>query len=359
MNEILKNISISTIAVSGGGKTVYTYGVFKQFYAGANVADFFLEDTDNPYIPTGYNYKKLSGIKDEVSKFNGPHGTGSTTIMDLDLCKSTILGKKEKVLSIEWMDYAGGLLNEFAKGNITKDNVDLYNNLTNSHVLIVFTDASLLKHLLITKKIPDINTIREKMGADTISLLLNGIEAEKSDRKKRSNEKMPKTRIMFVLTKFDAANIDQYKDKDILIKAVEELYYLARRGNVQYEIYPVGVYGVGNTITSITDDGIVNACKDHDQMLGYNVKSSFAQALCMAIETAIEQNEIEWRRQSKENEKLRTTAQGKLKIMANAVKCFVTRTPIPDPSEIQQLRLKRINELNEYKNELSRLSTHD
>lgn len=346
MNDILdklKAVKISTIAVSGGGKTVYTYGIFKQFYGGAHQNGFHLKDAKYPHIPNGYNYKKLSGITQDVLNPSGPHGTGTTTIMDLELCKPS------KFLSIEWMDYPGGLLDKFAVHDITKDNIDLYDNLINSHVLIVFTDASLLKHLLITQKTPDINTIRQEMRADKISLLLDDIVEQNATKKQ-------KTRIMFVLTKYDAANIDQSKDKDVLIKAVEDLYYLAWRKNVQYKIYPVGVYGIGNTTTSIIDDVLINTCKDSRQMLGYNVVSSFAQALCMAIETAIEKNEAEWEKTAEENNKARSTFRGKLKMLMTIIVCIITRTTVTDPEEIQRERLNRIEELKRYKDELKKLA---
>ncbi len=274
-------MKIATLGISKSGKSTYTCGMAMEFYhADANVDMYHIQDRKNTGEEeySGYEYRAFEDLNTMITNREFPPSTSTTTRMRLDFCKD-----EKKIIPIDWIDYRGGVLKEFARGEIQEKDKQLYKDLLNSSVIIVFTDAAFLKALMI--KGADHKTIAPYIGATDISQVLHIVKDYRKSKGLR-------TRVMFILTKCDSTNIDIESDFPALKNMLEKVYSLTISHNKDYEIYPVGVVGIGNVTTKVTYNTedipqIEHEIKKQLKVRTYNITSSFAQVLLMAMDTAI------------------------------------------------------------------------
>jgi hypothetical protein len=190
-------MKIATLGISGSGKSTYTSGMAMKFYFGqANVNGYHIQDrTVEDEEDFGYEYRSFGALNTIIEKKEFPPSNPSTTRLRLMLYKG-----EEPILPIDWIDYRGGVLREFARNEVQEKDKQLYADLLDSSVIIVFTDAVLLKALM--DKGANSITITPDIGANVISKVLRNVQ------KFRKSNGLG-TRVMFILSKFDSSTIDQ------------------------------------------------------------------------------------------------------------------------------------------------------
>lgn len=297
-------MKIATLGISGSGKSTYTSGMAIKFYfAGANVNGYHIEDRqDDGEEYSGYEYKSFKELNTIIEDGKFPPSTGTTTRFRLMLCKDC-----KALLPIDWIDYRGGALKDFARNEIQEKDKKLHADLLDSSVIIVFTDAARLKALIDMGAYS--TSIANDVGANEISKVLKIVQNHRKSKKLE-------TRVMFVLSKFDSSTIDPEKDFPKLKNMLEKIYSLFIRENKGYQIYPVGVVGLGNVETEVEYKKDENNGKDileirhtigsRHKVHPYNIDSSFAQVLLMAMEAMIETSSKERKKYFSKREPLDT-----------------------------------------------------
>ena len=268
-------MKITMLGTTGSGKTVYMSAMSELFF-NSDFEGYKLTNRDSSIDSSAFVFSGFHEINSLYDDGTFPYGTTSSIIMPLEFKYGD-----DHVIDIDWIDYRGQAITELAKGADNPENAGVLATLLASDVVIVFVDAVILKAT------NSIITARKRVGANEISQILSRVHKEKHFD------------LMFLLTKTDSDTIALEDDLPYLTGRVGELYssFLSETGtNIQqYFVIPVGALGKGNvksTRTEISTDRGGKLIKyEHtvlvpaDELKPFNIASSFARALLLALES--------------------------------------------------------------------------
>lgn len=245
---------ITSLGISGSGKTVFLSTLLDSLHSAVNAVDnFYLADrnveggellTDtlkHKNISIAFNLHKIG-----EDNFKGyPTGTTSTVFREFSL-----LNGKENILDIGWLDFKGGLLSTDEEDD-SQDKDDLYSFLDKSTATIVYLDAYRIT------KAKNIKQARRQVGADVIGNILSHFESSKEDKV---------VNILFVLTQVDALEDSKwigdgsYKPlTDYTLEVLGGIRNMINRNLIwNCGIVAVSAVGIGNNKRQIVQEATFN-----------------------------------------------------------------------------------------------------
>jgi len=245
---------ITSLGLSGSGKTVFLSTLLDSLHSAVNAVDnFYLADRNvegGELLTDTLEHKNIS-IASNLHRigednFKGyPMGTSSTVFREFSL-----LNGKENILDIGWLDYKGGLLSTDDEDD-SQDKDDLYSFLDKSTATIVYLDAYRIT------KAKNIKQARRLVGADVIGNILSHFESSKEDKV---------VNILFVLTQIDAIEDSKwigdgsYKPlTDYTLEVLGGITNMINRNLIwNCGIVPVSAVGVGNNKRQIVQEATFN-----------------------------------------------------------------------------------------------------
>lgn len=266
-------MKITMLGTTGSGKTVYMAAMSDLFFY-EGVRGFTIANREATYGSDTFVHR---GFDEANTLSHGvfPAGTTNSLVMPLELRY-----RGERIIDLDWIDYRGGAISELAKGFDNPANAEILAALLASDVVMVFTDAAVLKDF------SNMRVARSHIGANDISQMLIMVS-----RKKHLD-------IMFLLSKADSSNIDIKTDFPALREKLGQVYsrFFTETNTAlsQYPVIPVGAVGIGNVETKSRwkdEPGggkkldYTHTIKDIQKIEPYNVASSFARALIMGLES--------------------------------------------------------------------------
>ena len=197
--NVMADTQFTILGMSGAGKTCYLLGLYYKMGSGLRgytiVSD---EDTD---VQLRDRYARLCDVNLEMDK-RFPAGTDNTSQYEFDLQ----YGYK-KIMSFDWLDYPGGLLDRKNSGNL-EEYENVKKSINKSSSLFICVDGSLLLGDDTDEKIENVR--------DNCSNVINTFFSEYN----KSNKTLPPTAI--IITKYDLCKNDT--DADELSEIIEEAF---------------------------------------------------------------------------------------------------------------------------------------
>jgi len=245
---------ITSLGISGSGKTVFLSTLLDSLHSAVNAVDnFYLADRNvegGELLTDTLKHKNIS-IASNLHKigednFKGyPTGTTSTVFREFSL-----LNGKENILDIGWLDFKGGLLSTDEEDD-SQDKDDLYSFLDKSTATIVYLDAYRIT------KAKNIKQARRQVGADVIGNILSHFESSKEDKV---------VNILFVLTQVDALEDSKwigdgsYKPlTDYTLEVLGGIRNMINRNLIwNCGIVAVSAVGIGNNKRQIVQEATFN-----------------------------------------------------------------------------------------------------
>ncbi len=198
----MSDTKFTILGMTGAGKTCYLLGMYYELCSGFNGYTLIADDEDDFELKLRYN--RMLDLTLGSDRF--PPGTDSSSTFKFDFQYAY-----RNVLSFDWLDYAGGILN--TKSNLTS--IDEYksfiSSLTNSSCLFICIDGSALIGETISDKIKKI-----KQESKTINGFLS--------KYRKENNLLPP--VALIITKFDkcAGSISTEELYQIIKEAYKPLF---------------------------------------------------------------------------------------------------------------------------------------
>lgn len=263
-------MKITMLGGIGCGKTTYLSTMLRLLYNGA-VKGLTINTED---------YKRaarLISTIDQLSKGKFPMATSQagTEIGNVgenfDNLSFSLNKGESKLLDFDFMDYAGGLLSNIAKGEDEDTNEQLIDKLLTSDVVLIFVDAIKLKECK-----SDI-VARHYLDVDYINQII-----QRAQQKAKEDNK--EVKIIFAMTKCDASIIlenDIPALKNKLISVYSKLFSYS-----SYPIYAIETIGRGNVATTTSWKGKMLSTNNVIQNLDFkpkNIISILAEAFLLCL----------------------------------------------------------------------------
>lgn len=195
----MSDTQITVLGMSGSGKTCYLLGLYYKM--GAGLKGYTIATDEDTDVQLRDRYARLCDMTLGKDK-RFPAGTDNTTRYKFNLQYGF-----ESIMSFDWIDYPGGLLDRKNSGNL-----DEYENIkktiNNSSSLIICVDGSLLCGDDIDEKIDNVR--------DNCSNVINTFFTEYFN----SNNQLPPTAI--IVTKYDICKDDTNQEE--LSEIIEEAF---------------------------------------------------------------------------------------------------------------------------------------
>lgn len=195
----MSDIQITILGMSGAGKTCYLLGLYYKM--GSGMRGYTITSDDDTDVQLRDRYARLCDVTlDKEKRF--PAGTDNISKYQFDLQYGY-----NTIMSFDWVDYPGGLLDRKNSGNI-EEYEDIKNSINNSSSLFICVDGSLLLGDDIEEKIDRVK--------DNCSNVINTFFTEYF----KDNNKLPPTAI--IVTKYDLCKDDTNEDE--LCEIIEEAF---------------------------------------------------------------------------------------------------------------------------------------
>lgn len=195
----MADTQITILGMSGSGKTCYLLGLYYKM--GAGMKGYTITTDDDTDVKLRDRYARLCDVTlDREKRF--PAGTDNLSKYEFDLQYGY-----NTIMSFDWVDYPGGLLDRKNSGNL-EEYENLKKAINNSSSLFICVDGSLLLGDDIDEKIDNVR--------DNCSNIINPFFAEYF----KSNNELPATAI--IVTKYDVCKDDT--DAEELCQIIEEAF---------------------------------------------------------------------------------------------------------------------------------------
>lgn len=195
----MADTQITILGMSGSGKTCYLMGLYYKM--GSGLRGYTITTDEDTDVELRDRYAKLCDVTLEKEK-RFPAGTDNISkyVFDLQYGYNT-------VMSFDWVDYPGGLLDRKNSGNL-EEYEDVKKAINNSSSLFICVDGSLLVGDDIDEKIDNVR--------DKCSNVINTFFTDYS----KTNKSLPPTAI--IVTKYDVCKDDT--DQEELCEIIEEAF---------------------------------------------------------------------------------------------------------------------------------------
>lgn len=195
----MADTQITILGMSGSGKTCYLLGLYYKM--GAGLKGYTITTDEDTDVQLRDRYSKLCDITlDKEKRF--PAGTDNISRYEFDLQYGY-----NTVMSFDWVDYPGGLLDRKNSGNFEEYEF-FKTQLNNSSSLFICIDGSLLIGDDVDEKIDNVR--------DNCSNVINTFFTEYN----KSNNTIPPTAI--IVTKYDMCKDDTNENE--LCEIIEEAF---------------------------------------------------------------------------------------------------------------------------------------
>ncbi len=195
----MSDTQITILGMSGAGKTCYLLGLYYKM--GSGMRGYTITSDDDTDVQLRDRYARLCDVTlDKEKRF--PAGTDNISKYQFDLQYGY-----NTIMSFDWVDYPGGLLDRKNSGNI-EEYEDIKKSINNSSSLFICVDGSLLLGDDIDEKIDNVK--------DNCSNVINTFFTEYF----KDNNKLPPTAI--IVTKYDLCKDDTNEDE--LCEIIEEAF---------------------------------------------------------------------------------------------------------------------------------------
>lgn len=195
----MEDTQITMLGMSGAGKTCYLLGLYYKM--GAGMRGYTITTDDDTDVQLRDRYAKLCDVTlDKEKRF--PAGTDNTSIYKFDLQYGY-----NTIMSFDWIDYPGGLLDRKNSGNL-EEYENVKKTINNSSSLFICVDGSLLVGNDIEEKIDNVK--------DNCSHVINTFFSDYF----KSNRALPPTAI--IITKYDICKNDT--DEEELCEIIKEAF---------------------------------------------------------------------------------------------------------------------------------------
>ncbi len=195
----MADTQITILGMSGSGKTCYLLGLYYRM--GSGLKGYTITTDDDTDVNLRDRYARLCDVSLDLEK-RFPAGTDNISKYEFDLQYGY-----NTIMSFDWMDYPGGLLDRKNSGNLD-DYENLKNSINNSSSLFICVDGSLLVGDDIDEKIDNIK--------DNCSNVINTFFTEYL----KSKNELPPTAI--IITKYDICKDDT--DAEELCEIIKEAF---------------------------------------------------------------------------------------------------------------------------------------
>lgn len=195
----MADTQITILGMSGSGKTCYLLGLYYRM--GSGLKGYTITTDDDTDVNLRDRYARLCDVSLDLEK-RFPAGTDNISKYEFDLQYGY-----NTIMSFDWMDYPGGLLDRKNSGNLD-DYENLKNSINNSGSLFICVDGSLLVGDDIDEKIDNIK--------DNCSNVINTFFTEYL----KSKNELPPTAI--IITKYDICKDDT--DAEELCEIIKEAF---------------------------------------------------------------------------------------------------------------------------------------
>lgn len=190
---------ITILGMSGAGKTCYLLGLYYKMDPG--LKGYTIVANDDTDVQLRNRYARLCDVHLEKEK-RFPAGTDNIAKYEFDLQYGF-----NKIMSFDWVDYPGGLLDKKNSGNL-EEYEGVKKSINDSSSLFICVDGSLLMGDDIDEKIANVR--------DNCSNVINTFFSDYQ----KSNGVLPPTAI--IVTKYDICKDDT--DEDELCNIIEEAF---------------------------------------------------------------------------------------------------------------------------------------
>lgn len=195
----MADTQITILGMSGSGKTCYLLGLYYRM--GSGLKGYTITTDDDTDVNLRDRYARLCDVSLDLEK-RFPAGTDNISKYEFDLQYGY-----NTIMSFDWMDYPGGLLDRKNSGNLD-DYENLKTSINNSSSLFICVDGSLLVGDDIDEKIDNIK--------DNCSNVINTFFTEYL----KSKNELPPTAI--IITKYDICKDDT--DAEELCEIIKEAF---------------------------------------------------------------------------------------------------------------------------------------
>ncbi len=195
----MADTQITILGMSGSGKTCYLMGLYYKM--GAGLRGYTITTDEDTDVELRDRYAKLCDVTLEKEK-RFPAGTDNISQYEFNLQYGY-----NTVMSFDWVDYPGGLLDRKNSGNLEEYEA-VKTAINNSSSLFICVDGSLLVGDDIDEKIDNVR--------DKCSNVINTFFTDYS----KTNKSLPPTAI--IVTKYDVCKDDT--DQEELCEIIEEAF---------------------------------------------------------------------------------------------------------------------------------------
>lgn len=222
----MADTQITILGMSGAGKTCYLLGLYYKM--GSGLRGYTITTDEDTDVQLRDRYTRLCDVTlDKEKRF--PAGTDNISKYKFDLQYGY-----NTIMSFDWVDYPGGLLDRKNAGNL-EEYEDIKKAINNSSSLFICVDGSMLLGDDIDEKIDNVR--------DNCSNIINTFFTEYF----KSNNELPPTAI--IVTKYDICKDDTNAEE--LCQIIEEAFSPFFVKNENKKIVTIIPVSIG---TNIMDD---------------------------------------------------------------------------------------------------------
>lgn len=263
----MADTQITILGMSGAGKTCYLLGLYYKM--GAGLKGYTITTDEDTDVQLRDRYAKLCDVTLEKEK-RFPAGTDNISKYKFDLQYGY-----NTIMSFDWVDYPGGLLDRKNSGNL-EDYEDVKKAINNSSSLFICVDGSLLIGDDVDEKIENVK--------DKCSNVINTFFTEYF----KSNNTLPPTAI--IVTKYDICEDDT--DEEELCEIIKEAFspfFVKNDNKMIVTIIPVSIG------RNIMDDDFSGKLKPS------NIHLPIFMGIWFALSKKIQNHEMEIQKQEQAN----------------------------------------------------------